>query len=172
MGLTEGLTARVRGMHAVCMAAGLDRSPLHREKDDLKLNFVLWTLEFSCWFSFVLWLWLWFWKSGATWTGWQACRCLRVWTTLCHRARQTMLIPPVFFAASRFVFCLIRCSVKFGIVYWTWNSQAVLGATWWLFVLSLLVCLHFSWSHDFFVDFSIKLIRSCKNVRKGKITPV
>ena len=31
----------------------LDRSRLHREKDDLKLNFVLWSSEFSCWFSFV-----------------------------------------------------------------------------------------------------------------------
>ena len=30
---------------------------------------------------------------------------------------QTMLIPPVFLAASRFVFRLIRWSVKFGIVH-------------------------------------------------------
>ena len=152
VGLTEELTACKRVCEA-CMAAGLHRSPLHREKDDLKLNFVLWTLEFSCWFSFVLWLWLWFWKSGATWTGWQACLCLHVWPPLCHRARQIMLIPPVFFAASRFVSCLIRWSVKFGIIHWTWNSRAVLSATWWSFVLSLLVCLHFSWAHDFLLFF-------------------
>ena len=133
--------------------AGLDRSPLHREKDDLKLNFVCWTLEFSCRFSFVLWLWLLFWKSGTTWTAWQACRCLQVLTVLCHRARQIMLIPPVFFPASRFVFCLIRWSVKFGIVHWTWNSQAVLSATWLSLVLFLFICLHFSWSDDFLLFF-------------------
>ena len=51
---------------------------------------------FLYWFLFVLWLWLRFWKSKATWTGWQACCCLSVWTALCHRARQPMLIPPVF----------------------------------------------------------------------------
>ena len=39
VGLTEGLTACKRACEA-CMAAGLDRSPLHREEDDSKLNFV------------------------------------------------------------------------------------------------------------------------------------
>ena len=97
-------------MHAVCMAAGLDRSPLHREKDDFKLNFRIFMLIFICCVVVIVIL-----KEQSDLN-----RVARLPACVDYALPQSTADNadlPVFFAASRFVFCLIRCSVKFGIVY-------------------------------------------------------